>query len=119
MIIVYEDEYGEELLRIDNTILVPSIYDSVIIKEEDWRIKSRAFYPEQNALVISLTQTSTKTNSIKDNTDGRLNEVKASILELANRQQVTEKKVRAVNEQTASIRKHINTQIQKDRKNDS
>lgn len=119
MIVVYEDEYGEELLKINDTDLVPDISDSVIINEEEWRVKTKTFYPSQNVLVILLTQNVSRIASVKDSTEGRLNEVKSSILELANKQQVTEKKVRAVREETASIRKHINTQIQKDRKNDT
>lgn len=120
MIVVYEDDYGEELLKINNppSATIPRDGDSVIINEEDWRVKSRTFYPSQSAVVISLTQNMVRAAKNPPE-DGRLQEVKASILELANKQSATEKKVRTVTEQTATIRKHINTQIQKERKNDS
>lgn len=118
MIVVYEDEYGEELLKVTDAGMIPNVGDSVIMEEEDWRVKSRTFYPAQNAVVVSVTQNLVRGEQ-KSAEDGRLKEVKASILELANKQSATDKKVRAVTEQTVSIRKHINTQIQKDRKNDS
>ncbi len=116
MIVEYEDEDGETLLSVDSPGFIPNVNDNVIIDNEEWRVKSRVFYPDQGGLVISLTQTSIRNSALKEDVEGRLTEVKASILALSARQSTTEKKVRSVNEQTASIRKHINQRITQENK---
>lgn len=114
MKVEFQDEYFEVLLSQDNPGFVPAIGDMVDFDEETWRVKSRTYYPNEDLCVVLLTQGS-PTVKQKDEIEGRLKEVKASILALSNRQSVTEGRVRGVREQTASIRKHINQQISKEK----
>lgn len=118
MKIHYQDDYGVNIYSsADNTVL-PSVGDDIVFDGEEWKVKSRTFYLNDDAVIVEITQNVAR-SSAKVGTDGRLNEVKQSIIRLASRQDITDKKVRSSSEQVSSIRKHINTQIQKDSKNDT
>lgn len=115
MKIIYEDEYGVDVYQGPST-RPADIGDSVIIGEEEYRVKSRTFYPEKDAMVVTLTQTSIRPKQKEDDTGGRLREMHNAIISVTKRQEVTEKQGRALREQIGSVRRHINQRIQQDKK---
>lgn len=114
----YVDEYGTGLYWGQTTQpIAPVIGDTVIIEEEEYRVKSRTFIPEKDIVVIEVTQNlSTSVKESKNNDSDRLNQMQRAILETNKRQDSIEKKTRAITEQVVTIRKHINQRIQQERK---
>ena len=115
MKIVYEDEYGVDLYQ-GNSTYPAAIGDAVIIEEEEYRVKSRTFYPAQDAIVVTVTQMAVRATVKEDKTPGRLAEMHNAIIAVTKRQDVSEKKGRALGEQLGSVRRHINQRIQQDKK---
>ena len=116
MQIVYQDEYGSGVYWGASTHPA-SIGDTVIIEDEEYRVKSRIFYPLEDKIIITISQGSYRppvTESSSDN--GRLNQLNAAIIQTNKRIDDTEKKNRALNEQIVSVKKHINRRIQQDKK---
>jgi hypothetical protein len=120
MNIYFFDEYNTNIYNSTDVEfpVVPVAGDAVNFGQEDWVVKHRIFHYPRGIVIIHLTQELGKPAKVKEDS-GRQNDLRRSILELANKQQATDKKVRAVTEQTAVIRKHINQQIVKERKHDS
>jgi hypothetical protein len=115
MKIIYEDEYGVDLYEGPSTYPA-AVGDSVILNEEEYRIKSRTFYPEQDVIVVTVTQTVIRQAQKEDKTNSRLNEMQNAIVAVTKRQDVSEKKGRALREQIGSVRRHINQRIQQEKK---
>ena len=105
MQILYQDEYGEELF-LSESGQIPSIGDTVMLEEEDWRVRSRTFVPMQNAVVIELTQNLVRSKE-EDGTGTRLKEMGRAIVEINKRQDAGDKKIKSLREQSMSIRQHI------------
>lgn len=117
MNIIYEDEYGTEIYSRELIVAIaPQPGDTIIIDEEDYRVKSRTFYPSNDALVVTVTQNMVRSNTTESTDNSRHNETKNAILALSKRQDASEKKNRALNEQIVTVRKHVNQQIRKDTK---
>lgn len=115
MQIIYQDEYGEGVYWGQNSHPA-SIGDTIIVDDEEYRVKSRIFYPQDDKIVITVTQGMIRSAQTESTDSGRLNEVKNAILAINKRQDASEKKGRALNEQIGSIRKHINQRIQQEKK---
>jgi len=115
MKIRYEDEYGE-LIYSSNSDIVPSIGQTVIFANENFRIKDVLWVIEQNYVIVEITQNIVKSNQKEDNNPGRFKEMNNAILTINKRQDSNEKKSRALNEQVVAIRKHINQTIQQSKK---
>jgi len=116
MQILYEDEYGEQLFLSPDS-QIPNVGETVTLEDEDWLVKSRIFHPMQSAVVITLTQsTSKEMDNVKEDVTTRLAHMQNAILAVNKRQDASEKKGRALNEQIVTIRKHINQSILKERK---
>jgi len=117
MNIIYEDDYGTEIYSRELTVAIaPQPGDTVVIDDEDYRVKSRAFYPSNDTLVVTVTQNMVRSGVTENADSGRHNEMKHAILALSKRQDASEKKNRALNEQIVTVRKHVNQQIRKDTK---
>lgn len=115
MKIVYVDEYGEQVFEMVDGIQ-PNNGDTIVIDNEDWIVKHRTIYAASNILVVSVTQNLVRSGKQPSSETGRLNEMHSAIISINKRQDVSEKKGRALNEQISSIRKHINTRIQQEKK---
>lgn len=116
MNVIYEDEYGNELLSIGGECPL-SAGDSVVLGGETYRIQSKTIYPEQhNTIVVSVTQNMVKSKATENPESGRHNALKNAILATNNRQDVIEKKHKALNEQIVSVKKHVNQQLRKENK---
>lgn len=116
MTIVYQDEYGTGLYW-GQSSHPASVGDTVIIEDEEYRVKSRTFMPEKDDIIIVLTQGSMRAPVAESTVDaGRLNQVNAAIINTNKRIDATEKKNRALNEQIASVKKNINRRTQQDKK---
>lgn len=120
MNIYYNDEYDNTIHNSPTGTILPTVGDTISIDEDDWLVKSRVFYPAYDAVVIIITQNMIKTSQTTDNTPDRLNEVRRAIIDINKRHDQSEKKNRALNEQLASVKKHIqqSRQEKKDTKND-
>jgi septal ring factor EnvC (AmiA/AmiB activator) len=105
--IIYEDEYGEELMTGDSQVFLPLINDVVIINSEEWFVRSRTFDPYQEEIYVTLSENALKQKQEKAVPDDRLNESKSAIVALERKQAETAKKLRLLNEQVISIRTHI------------
>ena len=115
MKIQYQDEYGESLYS-TNTDVIPSIGQSVIFEDEDYRVKNVTWMIEHNYVIIEITQNMIKSSQKEDSSSGRLNEMHNAILAVNKRQDAGEKKGRALNEQLTTVRKHINQRIKQEKK---
>jgi len=116
MQIIYKDEYGVSLYWGASTHPA-NIGDTVIIEDEEYRVKSRIFSPIKDEIIIVMTQGSVRTPVSETASDaGRLNQVNSAIMQTNKRIDATEKKNRALNEQLVSVRKHINQRIRQDKK---
>lgn len=115
MKIHYQDEYGEQIGVPDIMPFLPLNGDIVVVDGEDWYVKSRTFY-NGKGIVVTVTHAATRTSSAEPAPNDRLGEANSAIIAVNKRQDANEKKTRSLNEQIASVRKHINQQIQKDKK---
>lgn len=103
----YVDEYGSGLYWGQTAQPIPaSIGDTVVIEDEEYRVKSRTFFPVEDILVVELTQNQVKAKA-PDEIDSRLKEMQRAIVDVNNRQVLTEKRVKSLREQSMSIRQHI------------
>jgi hypothetical protein len=116
MQVLYIDEYGEDLYLAEDSH-VPTVSDTITLDEEDWRVKSRTFVPQKNAVIIEVTQGPMKSKISEDIDEGRLNKMQHAILEVSNRQKLTEKRVKSLREQSMSIRQHIRRNTPKPKEN--
>ena len=119
MQIIYQDEYGSGVYWGASTHPA-NIGDTVIIEQEEYSVKSRVFYPQEDKIVITLIQGSYK-SSVRESSDdaGRLGQLNAAIINTNKRIDATEKKNRALNEQLVTVRKHINQRIREENKKDT
>lgn len=115
MKIHYQDEYGESIGVPDASPFLPFNGDTVVIDGEEWYVHSRTFY-NGKGVVVTVTPTAPRVSPTEIVGSDRLIETRSAILAINKRQDASEKKTRSVNEQIASVRKHINQQIQKDKK---
>jgi replicative superfamily II helicase len=115
MKVIYEDEYGVELFS-RSVNYAPLVGDSVVIVDEEYRIESRTYYPESDAMIITVTQTAIHAVKAEVNNSGRLADLGNAIIKTNKRQDVSEKKSKAISEQVSSIRRHINQRIQQEKK---
>ena len=116
MQIIYQDEYGTGVYWGASTHPA-SIGDTIIVDQEEYRVKSRIFYPQEDKIVITVSQGSYRAPVAESGVDaGRLNQLNAAIINTNKRIDASDKKSRAVTEQVGSIRKHINQRIQQDKK---
>lgn len=119
MKIIYEDEYGETIYQSAQDVpaaQIPTASDTVVIDDEDWRVKSRVFHVKENTVVVVITQNMIRSKDAASNDSGRLNEMNRVILDLSKRQDASEKKGRMLTEQISTVRKHINTTIRNEKK---
>lgn len=107
----YVDEYGVDLFNpTDNPFkdfFPPSVGDTVVIEEDEYRVKSRTFHPYHNVVVIEMTQNLVRSKSSNDEEDGRLKEMQRAIVEVNKRQDQHEKTSRILREQLVSVRQYI------------
>lgn len=115
MTIVYKDEYGNGLFWGASTHPA-NIGDTVIIEDEEYRVKSRIFSPEKDEIIIIVGQGSFRAPVAESADNTRQNQMHNAIIELTKRQDVTEKKHRAVSDQLGSVKRGINQRIQQDKK---
>jgi hypothetical protein len=118
MKVKYINEYDVELFT-DMSGWPATKGDSVILADESWTVRGRVFYPEQGTVVVFVAQSELRIKDTTADDSGRLHEMNRAILALGKRNDLADKKQRLVTEQVSSIRKHINQQIQKDKKNDT
>lgn len=105
MKVIYSDEYGEEVFRVESTN-VPYNGDVISIDDEDWKVKSRVFMPKEDSVVIEITQNMVRSKSSDDN-GARLTEMQRAIVEVNKRQDTQEKKSRHLREQLVTVRTHL------------
>lgn len=101
MKVIYEDDYGNRTYN--QFVAVPG--DIVTISNEDWIVKSRYYDLDNDELLISVTQKSTREKV--EESDTRLNQIQRAIIEVNKRQDLQEKRTKSLREQTMSIRQHI------------
>ena len=117
MKIDYEDEYGNKLYwSSGEDFLPPAPGDTVIIEDQEWIVRSRTFIPKELTVVIYVSENIMRPQRPDNSETGRLREMQNAILAVNKRQDTTEKRSRALNEQIGSIRKNINQRIQRENK---
>lgn len=117
MKIDYEDEYGNKLYQSSgDDFQPPPPGDNVVIDGQDWIVKSRVFIPQEQTVIVYVAEHIMRTQRPENSETGRLREMQNAILVVNKRQDATEKKSRALNEQIGSIRKNINQRIQRENK---
>ena len=112
MKIRYIDEYGNDVFDSNNSVgsnFLPLVGDTVTIDDEDYRVKSRIFYPMEDEAVVELTQNQIKSKS-SDDVGDRLAEMQRAIVKVNKRQDTQEKKSTRLNEQLVSVRTYLRTQ---------
>lgn len=116
MDIEYRDEYDMILFQDFDITVVPAIGSTVVQGGDEYRVKDVKWFLNDNLVVIELTQNSIKASIQENDESGRLKQLNNAILAVSKRQDVNEKKIRSVTEQISTVRKHINRQIQQDKK---
>jgi hypothetical protein len=117
MKIDYEDEYGNKLYQKPAGDFHPPLPgDTVVIDGQDWIVKSRAFIPQEQTVIVYVVEHIMRTQRQENSETGRLNEIHNVILALNKRQDASEKTSRALNEQISSIRKNVNQRTQRENK---
>lgn len=106
----YVDEYGE-LIHTVETDAVPRADETVIFKDEDYRVRSVSWNIDQNDVVVEITQNLVRVK--EDKTDGRLNESKNAIVKLTERVEAAERRGRILADHVVRIKTHIRTQERK------
>jgi len=116
MHIIYEDEYGTGVYWGASTHPA-NIGDTVIVDGEEYRVKSRIFYPQEDKVVIVIAMGSYRAPVAESSADkGRLSQLNAAIINTNKRVDATDKKNRALTDQVSVVRKHINQSIRQDKK---
>ena len=116
MQIIYQDEYGSGVYW-GQSSYPANVGDSIIIDDEEYYVKSRVFFPQDDKIMITVTQNPIRrAKETTDSTSGRLAEMSRAIMAVNKRQDSSEKKGRMLTEQVVTIRKHINQRIQQERK---
>ena len=117
MKIYYQDEYGEELYTAYNKNAVPRIGETVIIEEEEYKVRDVIWKGDGDDVIVEITQNLVRAvKETKDDSSGRLAEMQRAIVAVTKRQDGTEKKNRILTEQVVTLRTHINQRIQQERK---
>jgi len=107
MRIIYEDEYENELFNGTIEGNLPRPGDSVVIQQEEWFVSRLTFYPEQDAVLVSLVSTMAKSAPADNKEDTRLAEMQNNIMQLSKRQESQEKQARGLSEQLVSVRSFL------------
>ena len=115
MKINYHNEYAD-LIHSVNSDMAPSVGQAVIFEDEEYRVKNVIWMIERDYIIVELTQSMVKSTQKESTDSGRLNQINNAILAVNKRQDASEKKGRALNEQIGSVRKHINQRIQQEKK---
>jgi septal ring factor EnvC (AmiA/AmiB activator) len=105
MKIIYSDEYGEEIVRVESGN-IPTMGDTISIDDEDWKVKSRVFIPKEDSVVIEITQNMVRSKSSDDN-GARLAEMQHAIIAVNKRQDTQDKKSRQLREQIGSVKTYL------------
>jgi len=115
MVIIYEDEYSESVFW-GATTYPANVGDIVVVDGEEWHVKSRVFYPQEDKIVIVVTQRQNRISVAESKDTGRQNQMHNAIIELSKRQDVMEKKNRALGDQLSVVRHSVNNRIKQDKK---
>ena len=118
MRIFYKDEYETTLFDTESTA-IPAVGNLVVFHSEDYTVKSIVWDIEYGYVNIYLSQSisdSKYTSASASNNTGRLAEMNNAIIQANKRQDVSEKRARALTEQVGGIRRHINQRIQQEKK---
>jgi len=110
MNVYYLDEYDVELLKI-NSDLIASVGDTVIIDDEEYRVKARSIYPDKNTIAITLTQNTVRTSQKEDVNSARLAEVGNAIIKANKRIDEVQKKNTVLTEQVGTLKRNLNAAI--------
>jgi septal ring factor EnvC (AmiA/AmiB activator) len=116
MKIHYEDEYGTKLYWGSEEAFPPMPGDMVVISGEEWIVKHRSFIPEEQTIIVLVTENIARVRHSENSETGRLREVQNAIVAVNKRQDASDKKSRSLNEQIGSIRKNINQRTQRENK---
>jgi hypothetical protein len=110
MIVVYNDQYGEEIYRRDLTSH-PALAagQCVVINQIEWFVQSTTFYVNDDALVVTVSDTLSKSSPAPQQ-DDRLAETKAAILGVQKQQLKQQKQGRLLKEQLVSLRTFVKHQ---------
>jgi hypothetical protein len=123
MKILYKNEYGDTIYQSTQDVpssQIPSITDTVVIDQEEWKVTARVFHPAVNTVVVVLAQDVSRLLPPASTTESsKTASLTRAIEKLSSRQDSIEKKSRALNEQIVTIRKNINQRIQQDKKDQS
>jgi galactokinase len=105
MQIIYQDEYGSGIYW-GQSSYPAAVGDTVIVDDEEYYVTSRVFFPQEDKIVITVTQTIIRSKAPQE--DGtRLKEMQRAIVDVNKRQDLQEKRTKALREQAMSIRQHI------------
>jgi hypothetical protein len=108
MKVIYLDELDQELLAKD-TEFIPRVGDSVqfgnttdyfVVKEVIWNVVNEI-------VLVVVAEPSIKRSETEDNLPARLSEIKNTIISVSKRQDVLERKNRALREQLVSVRTNL------------
>lgn len=110
MKVIFEDDFDEEILTID-MIQIPSEGHYVEIDNESYKIKKVEWFLQDNTILISITQNSSRiTESIFQSKEENL---KPKIAEFDKEIKKLKKKDTELEEELISLRRHIKTQTKK------
>ena len=115
MTIIYVDDYDEVLHRGSNQS-IPNVGETVTIGDNYWKVKTRSFIPEQDTVVITLTENSFGTTQTESVDTSRLNKLHNAILNTNKRIDKHVADYEQMSEQVLKIKKNINQQITNERR---
>lgn len=106
--LIYEDEYGQIVYSCTSDI-VPSQGDLIQLNDELWYVKSRTIFPQTGQVLVELAESLPNKSTVSITEDsGRLHDLQNTIISVTKRQDVLEKKTRALTDQLSNIKRQRN-----------
>lgn len=110
--IQYRDEYDTLLYEHKDITNPPIRGELVVVDGVDWYVQSRSYYLSEGVIVVTVSENPVIDKNPQAKED-RLNGMKAAILEVQQKQNKQDKRVKALREQAMDIRAHIRAQERK------
>lgn len=114
MYVNYVNEYGDSIYW-GSVGYHAQVGDTIIVDEEEYFVKSRLLIPQEDKIIITVTQNIVKSSAVGHEGSGRQTQMQNAILELSKRQDASEKSDRALREKIISTKNNLTRAIRKDK----
>lgn len=115
MYVIYVNEYGDSVYW--GSVSYPAqVGDTIMVDDEEYFVKSRLLIPQEDKIIITVTQNVVRSNVAENNDNSRQTQMHNAILALNKRQDASEKTERALREKLISTKKNLTRAIKQEKK---